>query len=173
MGAHDAGSGLSARGVTFAAHTFAAWTRADPGVIWTALTGPDQTAAFLYGLTADSTWIPGSPLRFSGGGVQVSGRVLCVQRPVRLSYVLQAAPDDPPVYLTWQIRPGPGGCTIRLQVDELDAADSREEAEDIWLPVLAALQALVDPGSLAQRADQPPSRTYEEPLANDAGAEHR
>jgi antitoxin (DNA-binding transcriptional repressor) of toxin-antitoxin stability system len=24
-----------------------------------------------------------------------------------------------------------------------------------------------------QRADQPPSRTYEEPLANDAGAEHR
>jgi hypothetical protein len=122
MGAKDAGPGLSARGVTFAGHTFAAWTRADPGVVWTALTDPGQTAAFLYGLAADSTWIPGSPLRFSGGGVQVSGRVLCVQRPERLSYVLQA---------------------------------------------------LVDPGSLAQRADQPPSRTYEEPLANDAGAEHR
>jgi hypothetical protein len=77
MGANDAGPGLSARGVTFAGHTFAAWTRADPGVIWTALTDPGQTAAFLYGLAADSTWIPGSPLRFScGGGVRVSGRVL-------------------------------------------------------------------------------------------------
>jgi len=174
MGAHDAEPGLSTRGVTFAAHTFAAWTRADPAVVWTALTEPDQTAAFLYGLAADSTWIPGAPLCFRcDGDIQVSGRVLCVQRPERLSYVLQSTPDDPPVYLTWLIRPGPGGCTIRLQVDEFDPADSRDDAEDIWLPVLAALQNLVDPGSLAQRADQPPSRTYEEPLANDAGAEHR
>ena len=160
--AHDAGPGLSARGVTFAAHTFAAWTRADPEVVWTALTDPGQTAAFLYGLAADSTWIPGAPLHFRCGdddAIQVSGRVLCVRRPERLSYVLQSTPDDPPVYLTWLIRPGPGGCTIRLQVDELDAADSRDDAEDVWLPVLAALQAIVDPGSLAQRADQPPSRT--------------
>jgi hypothetical protein len=50
------------------------------------------------------------------------------------------------VYLTWLIRPGPGGCTIRLQIDEIDAADSRDDAEDIWLPVLAALQDLLDPG---------------------------
>ena len=148
MAAHEAGPGLSSHGVTFAAHTFAAWTRADPAVVWTALTEPDQTAVFLYGLAADSTWIPGAPLCFRcGGDVQVSGRVLCVQRHERLSYVLQSTPDDPPVYLTWLIRPGPGGCTIRLQIDEFDTADTRDDAEDIWLPVLAALQNLVDPGS--------------------------
>ena len=28
-------------------------------------------------------------------------------------------------------------------------------------------------GGVTQRADQPPSSTYEEPLANEAGAEHR
>ena len=60
-----------------------------------------------------------------------------------------------------------------LTTPDHDAADSRDEAEDIWLPVLAARQNLVNPDPLAQRADQPPSRTYEEPLANDAGAEHR
>jgi uncharacterized protein YndB with AHSA1/START domain len=147
MSAHDAVPGLSPHGVTFAAHTFAAWTRAGPEAIWTALTDPDQTAAFLYGLAADSTWVPGSPLRFCCGGVvQVGGRVLCIQRHERLSYVLQSQPDDPPVYLTWLIRPGPGGCTIRLQIDEIDAADSRDDAEDIWLPVLATLQDLLDPG---------------------------
>jgi uncharacterized protein YndB with AHSA1/START domain len=151
MGAYDTEPGLSARGVTFAAHTFAAWTRADPEVVWTALTDPAQTPEFLYGLAADSTWIPGAPVGFRcGGDVQVSGRVLCVQRGERLSYVLQSAPADPPVYLTWLIRPGPGGCTIRLQIDEIDTADSREDAEDIWLPVLEALQQLVNPGSLPE-----------------------
>jgi uncharacterized protein YndB with AHSA1/START domain len=151
MDARDTEPGLSSRGVTFAAHSFAAWNRADPEVVWTALTDPGQTPRFLYGLAAHSTWIPGAPIDFRcGEDVQVSGRVLCVQRGERLSYVLQSAPADPPVYLTWMIRPGPGGCTIRLQIDEIDAADPLQEAEDIWLPVLEALQQLVNPGSLPE-----------------------
>ena len=64
--------------------------------------------------------------------------------------MLQSVPTDPPAYLTWLIRPGPGGCTIRLQIDELDTADCLQEAEDIWLPVLEALQQLVNPGSLPE-----------------------
>jgi hypothetical protein len=44
----------------------------------------------------------------------------------------------------------PPWCTIRLQIDEIDAADSLQEAEDIWLPVLEALQQLVNPGSLPE-----------------------
>jgi hypothetical protein len=48
--------------------------------------------------------------------------------------------------LTWLLRPTPGGCTVRLQIDEVDTADSPEAAEDIWLPVLAALQRLLTPG---------------------------
>ena len=49
------------------------------------------------------------------------------------------------MYLTWLLRPAPGGCVVRLEVDEVDHADSTEDAEDIWLPVLAALQLLVNP----------------------------
>jgi hypothetical protein len=63
----------------------------------------------------------------------------------------QRSPDavlwhDPPLYLTWLLRPTPGGCTVRLAIDEVDTADSPEDAEDIWLPVLAALQRLLNPG---------------------------
>ena len=36
------------------------------------------------------------------------------------------------------------------QIDEIDTADSLQEAEDIWLPVLEALQRLVNPGSLPE-----------------------
>jgi len=50
------------------------------------------------------------------------------------------------VYLTWLLRSAPGGCVVRLEIHEIDHADTPQEAEDVWLPVLAALQRLVNPG---------------------------
>jgi hypothetical protein len=44
------------------AHTFAAHVRADAVLVWTALTDPGQTAAYLYGLAAHSTWAPARPV---------------------------------------------------------------------------------------------------------------
>jgi hypothetical protein len=146
MTAHDTESSRLPRGVACAEHVFAAHVRADPGVVWTALTHPGQTAGYLYGLAAHSTWVPGDPIEFRlGGRAAAIGRVVHARCGERLSYLLQAGPGDPPVYLTWRLRAALGGCTVRLEVDEVDHADSAEDAEDIWLPVLAALQILVNP----------------------------
>ena len=143
----DAEPRRSSRGGAFVAHTFAVHVRACPELVWTALTDPDKTAVFLYGLAAHSTWIPGAPISFClGGRVQLTGRVLHGRCHERLSYVLQSGSQDPLMYLTWLIRPTSAGCTIRLEIDEVDHADSREDAEDVWLPILAALQHLVNPG---------------------------
>ena len=129
------------------AHTFAAYVRACPGLVWAVLTDADKTAAYLHGLAAHSTWIAEAPISFRlGDRTELTGRVLHAQCPERLSYMLQSGPHDPPTYLSWLIRPAPGGCTIRLEIDEVDNADSRVDAEDVWLPVLAALQHLVTPG---------------------------
>jgi Activator of Hsp90 ATPase homolog 1-like protein len=134
------------RGVACAAHVFAAHVRADPGPIWAALTDPDQTAAYLYGLAAYSTWAPGDPIEFRlAGRVEAIGCVLHARCQERLSYLLQAGPGDPPAYLTWLLRPAPGGCVVGLEIDEPDTAGSPQDAEDVWLPVLAALQLLVNP----------------------------
>ena len=144
MGTHDTEPSRSPRGVACAGHVFAAHVRADPGVVWTALTDPRQTAAYLYGLAAHSTWVPGDRIEFRlGGRAEAIGWVLHARCHERLSYLLQAGPGDPPVYLTWLLRPAPGGCTVRLQIDEPDHASSPQDAEDVWLPVLAALQLLV------------------------------
>jgi hypothetical protein len=152
MTAHDIEPAHMPRGVPSASYVFAAHVRADPGVVWTALTDPGQTAGYLYGLAAHSTWVPGDPIEFRlGGRAGAIGRVLHAQCGERLSYLLQAGPGDPPVYLTWRLRPAPGGCTVRLEVDEPDHADSAEDAEDIWLPVLAALQILLNPEAGTQR----------------------
>jgi hypothetical protein len=63
--------------VACAGHAFAAHVRADPGLVWTALTDPGQTGLYLYGLTAHSTWVPGDPIEFRlNGRVEVIGRVV-------------------------------------------------------------------------------------------------
>jgi len=87
--------------------------------------------------------IPSSSV--SAAALRSIGRVLHARCHQRLSYLMQAGPGDPPVYLTWLLRPAQGGCTVRLEIDEVDHTDSSRDAEDVWLPVLAALQLLVHP----------------------------
>ncbi|MDT4946515.1 MAG: hypothetical protein QOH14_3248 [Pseudonocardiales bacterium] len=126
--------------------TFACHCPVDPARVWAALTQPTQTAAYLYGLALHSTWVPEAPIDVRHENrPALTGRVLCSRRNERLSYVLHSEPDDPPVYLTWLVRTSPGGCTIRLQIDEIDCADAVDDAEDTWLPVLAALQNVLAP----------------------------
>jgi hypothetical protein len=127
---------------------FQCFTAAAPAAVWAALTGP-QESGYLYGLVIESSWQEGSPIQVQNappattGPSSLTGMVLHVETSSRLSYLLRSGPEDPAVYLTWLIRPGQDGCTIELQVDEVGTADSEEEAEDRWLPVLAALQTLL------------------------------
>jgi hypothetical protein len=91
MAAHDIRPGRAPRGVACAGHVFAAHVRADPGLVWTALTDPGRTAVYLYGLAAHSTWVPGDPIEFRlGDRAAAIGQVMHACRQERLSYVLQA-----------------------------------------------------------------------------------
>jgi uncharacterized protein YndB with AHSA1/START domain len=121
---------------------FTCSTTAAPARVWQALTQPEQTRAYLYGLAAHSCWEVDSGIEFRHGQHTLQGQVMHADEPCRLSYYLTAGPDDLPTYVTWQVRSSPAGSMIRLQIDETDpaVADTDEEAEDTWLPVLAALQ---------------------------------
>ena len=129
-------AGASQRGP----HRFSCVTGAEPARVWSALTEACQTGKYLYGLAAYSTWKAEAPIHLEmADGCSLTGQVLHVEAPNRLSYVLQSGPGDPATYVTWHIRPCPSGSTITLQIDEIDSP-CNEEVEDIWLPVLAALQ---------------------------------
>lgn len=130
-------------------HSFRCFTPVDPSRVWTALTDGRETGRYLHGLVADSTWCPDAPIHFRTAPIQSTcrsslvGRVLCAQPHRRLSYLLSSGPEDPATYLTWQLRPCPGGSMVHLQVDRAECADTDEEAENTWLPVLAGLQTLL------------------------------
>jgi uncharacterized protein YndB with AHSA1/START domain len=134
-------------------HQFALTTVAAPAVVWAALTDGDLTRCYLHGLAALSIWSPGAPLTLrsgSGPGTppaagQLTGQVVRAEPPRQLSYLLRSGPHDPATFLTWLLRATPGGTTVRLQIDEFEGS-SDDDAEDTWLPVLAALHALLDSG---------------------------
>ena len=145
MAAHDTEPSRLPRGVACARHVFAAHIHADPrgGLDGADRPGPEPRVPVRPGGALDL--VPGDPIEFRlGGRAEAIGRVLHARSGERLSYLLQAGPGDPPVYLTWRLRSDPGGCTVRLEVNEVDNAGSAEDAEDIWLPVLARLQILVN-----------------------------
>ena len=120
VGTEDTVASLPLRGFACVAHVFAAHVCADPGQVWTALTDPGQTAGYLYGLAAHSTWVPGDPIEFRvGDRVELTGRVVCIQRHERLSYLPRSGLHDPPVYLTWLLRPTPGECRFAWRSTKL------------------------------------------------------
>jgi uncharacterized protein YndB with AHSA1/START domain len=131
-------TGDHARG---SSHSFACHTCASPEQVWDALTNASRTTAYLYGLAAHSTWEVDAVITAVYDGLtRLGGHVLCARPGKRLSYLLQPESTDPPMYLTWLIRPSVSGSTITLIVDEPDTPDTTDDAEDTWLPILSALQ---------------------------------
>ena len=131
-------------------HEFTGYVPVCAAQVWRALTERD-TAGYLNGLTARSSWVVADPVTFWAGpdpSHRLHGVVLYVREPTRLSYSIQAAPGDPLVCLTWLLRDEQAGCVITLVVDDLECPDPRTDAERAWLPVLAALQSqlTVSPG---------------------------
>ena len=129
-------------------HRFRCFTPVDPCRVWAGLTDGQATGRYLHGPAADSSWSPDAPIEFRAAPVQpgcrsvLEGRVLCAQPYRQLSCLRRSGPQDPSTYLTWRLRPCPGGSTVHLHVDHAECTDTDEEAEDTRPPVLAARQAL-------------------------------
>jgi uncharacterized protein YndB with AHSA1/START domain len=130
-----------------ATQDYAFSTSASVAQVWATLTSPTQTPAFLYGLTAVSTWETDAPLELRLGDEPsgaLCGQVLYAQPPERLSYSIQASATDPAVYLTWHLRPIATGCIVRLHIDEPELSSSAlDDDEETWLRLMASLEHLL------------------------------
>jgi uncharacterized protein YndB with AHSA1/START domain len=127
-------------------------TPASPRDVWRALTSPELTARYLYGMAATSSWLPGAPLRLAGNdGAELTGEVLSAAEPRRLSYSLQAGNGQPSTYVTWEISDVGSGSLIRLYVDEPDDLTAGRldlEAAAAWAGVLSGLKDVLASASI-------------------------
>ncbi|MGH9227008.1 MAG: SRPBCC domain-containing protein [Acidimicrobiales bacterium] len=124
-------------------------TAAPPEQVWAALTLPELTARYLYGMALESDWQPGSAITTrspasSGVDDELSGEVLSVEVARRLSYALGGGADQPVSYVTWELEPASRGTQVRLYVDEADqSAGVDGDVEGSWIPAVTALQAVL------------------------------
>jgi uncharacterized protein YndB with AHSA1/START domain len=124
-----------------ASEQFHAITSASPECVWNALTATGVPLDYLHGMTVDTDWQPGAKVTMAlTDQWRLTGEVLAAQQPHRLSYTLDEPPGSPSVYVTWQLHGTSDGTIIRLNVDEpRPLADSSEDLESAWLPVLSGL----------------------------------
>jgi uncharacterized protein YndB with AHSA1/START domain len=120
---------------------FSTITGADSEKVWEALTATGRPIDFLYGMTFRGQWRQGATIVASiGEQFQLTGEVLAVERPHRLSYTLVDNEMDPSVFVTWEIVEHAGVTTIRLTVDEPRPTKGTDcELAEAWLPVLLGL----------------------------------
>jgi len=116
-----------------------------PAEVWPVLTTRESTSKFLFGVSLESSWGAGSSVTgLLDGAPVMHGEVLFAAYPNRLTYVLSSGPEQPDVYITWEISGCGTGSIVHLSVVESDDSDN-EELEAVWQPVVMALQALLSP----------------------------
>jgi uncharacterized protein YndB with AHSA1/START domain len=123
-------------------HRFSFLTEAPPDQVWAALTCAEASTKYLHGMSLVSTWDPGSPVDLRvPTGHSISGEVIRVDPPRALSFALEQG-TAPCRIIGWELRVHPDGTVVRLSIDDVDG-DCENEVEDMWLPVVSALQGLL------------------------------
>ena len=122
-------------------------TPACPDQVWSALTRPDLTARFLFGMSVESDWRAGSSVVLqppAGCGTdeiwagEVLGEVLIVEEGRRLSFTLSSGSADPTTFVTWEIEALDDGARVTLYVDEIEPSADTDSA---WLQAITALRS--------------------------------
>jgi uncharacterized protein YndB with AHSA1/START domain len=127
---------------------------AAPARVWTALTEPDEIAAYMWGTGVETTWQIGSPITWNGEhdgkAYQDKGEVLAYDEPHVLSVThyspLMGQPDEPKNYHTLVYTLGAGGDRTHVSLTQ-DGCDSDAQAEQFsanWQQMLDGLKVHVE-----------------------------
>lgn len=144
----------SQTGSTF---VYVTYIRTTPERLWTALTSPEFTRQYWFGVNSESEWKAGSAWRlvFPDGRVADTGEVVEVERPKRL--VLRWRNEFRPElkaegYSRCTVDLEPIGGAVKLTIThEMERPGSRfiEAVSGGWPRILSNLKSLLETGELA------------------------
>lgn len=135
-------------------HVYSVVIAAPPERVWRAITDGDETVGYYYGTRVDSTWVAGSPLRYTypDGSVAADGTVLEIEPPKRLRMTFHARWDpeieaDGPVEMTWALVSSGPATTLTVTTSGLRPGS--RTAQDfsggiVW--IVSGLKTLVETG---------------------------
>jgi uncharacterized protein YndB with AHSA1/START domain len=138
---------------------YVTYIRTTPAKLWEALTSPEFTRVYWFGVTAESDWKPGSPWRLvlSDGRVADIGEVVEVDAPRRL--VLKWRNEFMPElkaegYSRATFTLEPDGDVVKLTVThEIDRTGSKFIAavSGGWPKILSSLKSLLETGAALEK----------------------
>lgn len=122
--------------------------------LWDALTQPEFTRQYWFGVDVVSDWQTGSAMTYLRNGERtVEGKVLAANRPKLLSYTFREVSGDAahetPTKVTLEIEPEIGTETVRLTVTHTDFVPNSKHRPKIaggWPAVLSGLKSFLETG---------------------------
>ena len=122
--------------------------------VWTALTEPDQIAAYMFGSRVETDWEVGHPITWNGEWegkpYQDKGQVLAYDEPERLSVThfspLTGQDDVPENYhtLVYELDESAGVTTVSLSQDNNGSEEEAEHSRANWQMMLDGLKKQVE-----------------------------
>lgn len=145
---------------------YVTYIRTTPEKLWAALTRPEFTRQYWFGVTLKTDWKAGSPWQmvFPDGTVSDSGAVVEADPPRRLVLRWQHQLDpamkaEGPTLCTFELEPKGG--SVRLSVvHETERDDARVivSVSGGWPQILAGLKSLLETGEALDLGDLGPDR---------------
>lgn len=129
---------------------------ASPKQVWNALTDPGLIRKYLFGADVETTWEPGTPIRwkgeYDGKTYEDKGKVVEVVPEERLTVThfspLTGQEDKPENYhtVTYQLTDKGDRTSVHLEQDNNADPKAAAESQENWDTVLKGLKELVERG---------------------------
>ena len=142
--------------MTAPSHVYTTYIAGSVADVWRAITDGDQTVKYFYETRVESTWEPGSPIRYLGkdGSLVADGEIISCEPEARLEMMFHARWDpeleaEGPVREVWIV--ADAGETTMLSVEMHDVAiDSKTYSEFTGgFPfIVSGLKTLVETGKV-------------------------
>lgn len=124
--------------------------RTDPDRVWEVLTDSELVSEWMMGARVESTWQPGSPIRWSGEykgrAYEDKGEVIEVEPGKRLVHThssgMSGAEDTPENYhrVTWQLDRDGASTKLTLTQSGASSLEEAEQFKESWRTMLDQLR---------------------------------